>query len=171
MGLGIPIIGAITDIIDRVVPDPKQKAAISLELAKLESAQVTGQLEINKAEALHRSIFVAGWRPFIGWICGVGLAYGVIIQPLISWVAKVIFGYDGEIPAFDSALLIYALGGMLGLGAMRSYDKKNGTDNDILPITSKAKAEVAEVIDAPKKKKFLGIFSNEELPEKTPWEV
>ena len=75
-------------LIDRLWPDPTQAAQAKLELFKLqqsgELAQITGQLEINKAEAQHSSVFVAGWRPFIGWVCGSALAYQYLIRPLVA---------------------------------------------------------------------------------------
>ena len=76
-----------------------------------------GQLEINKMEAAHKSLFVAGWRPAIGWICALGLLYHTIIANIISiWVA---------VPEVDTTLLVPVMMGMLGLGAMRSYEKVN----------------------------------------------
>ena len=85
-----------------------------------------GQLEINKAEASHRSIFVAGWRPFVGWTCGVALAWHFVLAPFI------IFGsaYAGvplpELPQFDMSSLLTVLMGMLGLGGLRSFEKVKG---------------------------------------------
>ena len=81
-----------------------------------------GQLEINKIEAAHKSLFVAGWRPFIGWICGLGLAYNVIISQVLSiWFA---------VPEVDSNLLMPVMTGLLGLGAMRSYEKTKGVSRE-----------------------------------------
>src|SRR5438445_11897369 len=84
---------------------------------------------VNQEEAKSESLFVAGWRPAVGWICGAGLAYAAIVLPLMEFVSKVIFGYTGPFPAIDWALLGQVLIGLLGLGAMRSYDKKNGNGN------------------------------------------
>jgi len=77
------------------------------------------QTKINKAEAQHRSIFVAGWRPFIGWICGVALAYNFILRDLIIFVV----GSDNVPPALQMDHLMTVLMGMLGLGAFRTYEK------------------------------------------------
>jgi roadblock/LC7 domain-containing protein len=77
-----------------------------------------GQLEINKMEAAHKSLFVAGWRPAIGWICAVGLLYNTIIANVLGiWV---------DVPEVDTTLLVPVMMGMLGLGAMRSYERVNG---------------------------------------------
>lgn len=82
-----------------------------MELVKVQS-------EINKMEAQHRSIFVAGWRPFIGWICGLALAYNFIIRDLIAWVSP-----DIMPPAIQMDQLITILLGMLGLGGLRTFEK------------------------------------------------
>jgi len=82
-----------------------------MELVKVQS-------EINKMEAQHRSVFVAGWRPFIGWICGLALAYNFIIRDLIAWVSP-----DAMPPAIQMDQLITILLGMLGLGGLRTFEK------------------------------------------------
>ena len=76
------------------------------------------QSEINKMEAQHRSVFVAGWRPFIGWICGLALAYNFIIRDVIAWVSPQIMP-----PAIQMDQLITILLGMLGLGGLRTFEK------------------------------------------------
>ena len=88
--------------------------------------QHEGQLEINKKEAEHSSLFVAGWRPGIGWICGFALGWNYIIQPIGSWVAF-ISGADLEgMPKLDTGELTTILLGMLGLGGLRTYEKRIG---------------------------------------------
>lgn len=77
------------------------------------------QAEINKMEAQHRTIFVAGWRPFIGWVCGVALAYNFVLRDLIVWY----FGSEGAPPALQMEHLMTVLVGMLGLGGMRTFEK------------------------------------------------
>ena len=76
------------------------------------------QSEINKMEAQHRSVFVAGWRPFIGWICGLALAYNFIIRDVIAWVSP-----DVMPPAIQMDQLITILLGMLGFGGLRTFEK------------------------------------------------
>jgi hypothetical protein len=78
----------------------------------------------NTAEAGHGSVFVAGWRPFVGWVSGVSLAYAAIMDPLLRFTARVVFGYGGEFPGIDTTLTLQILFGMLGLGAFRSWEKK-----------------------------------------------
>jgi hypothetical protein len=115
-------------IIDRMFPDPAQKAAAELELLKLtregELKEALAQLQINLKEAEHASIFVAGWRPWIGWGCGFGLLYHTIFHNILNWIA-VMAGWP-ELPQINSDLLIYVLGAMLGVAGLRTYEKKHG---------------------------------------------
>ena len=83
------------------------------------------QIAVNTEEAKSSSFFVAGWRPFTGWVCGVALAYVSLLEPIARFVAT-LAGYSGAFPAIDTNLTMQVLLGMLGLGALRSTDKKNG---------------------------------------------
>ena len=84
-----------------------------------------GQLEINKAEAQSRNIFVAGWRPFIGWTCGVAMAYNYVIHPIMIFVLAQL-DYLVALPALDLGEMMPVLMGMLGLGGLRSFEKYKG---------------------------------------------
>jgi len=142
MGLGLvdfslgDIGGLITGIREAItgkkLEDPTEMAKIQLQLEQLENALRTGQLEINKAEAQHPSIFVAGARPFLMWGCGFALLYAALFEPLMRFVATVMFHYAGPFPQIDSSLTGQVLLGLLGLGAYRSYDKQKGTDTKTL---------------------------------------
>jgi hypothetical protein len=116
-------------VIDRLWPDPAQAAQAKLELFKLqqsgELAQMTGQLEVNKAEASSASVFVSGARPFIMWICGFGLAMQFILSPLITWGAA-LYGKTLVLPPLDMGTLLTLLFGLLGLSGMRTVEKLNG---------------------------------------------
>jgi hypothetical protein len=122
---------------DKLFPDPvkAQEAKIELfklqqtgDLAKLaaETELVKGQLDINKAEATNEHIFVSGPRPFVIWVGGFSLAYAAIFEPLLRFIAAVGFGYTGVFPAIDTTITLQVLGGLLGLGYLRTVDKKNG---------------------------------------------
>lgn len=117
-------------LLDRWMPDPQKKAEAEMELFKMAQAgdlqKVIGQLQINAEEAKSQSIFVAGWRPFSGWVGGCGLAYAAIVQPALVWLSTV-KGWPIP-PNIDSEILMYVLGGMLGLGTLRTYEKKNGVN-------------------------------------------
>ena len=124
------ILGVGEKIIDRVWPDPTAAAAAKLELFKLQQSgelqQIVGQMEINKAEAGSDRIFVAGWRPFIGWVCGAALAYTYIGYPLLTWVAAVAApGFTPPVLGLDNMLYELLLG-MLGLGGLRTFEKVKG---------------------------------------------
>jgi len=118
-------------VIDRLWPDPTQAAAAKMELLKLQQSgelqQIAGQIEINKVEAANTNIFVAGWRPFVGWVRGLAFAYAAIGEPLARFVATVCYHYAGTYPAIDTTLTMQLLFGLLGLGAFRSFDKVKGT--------------------------------------------
>lgn len=123
-------------VMDKIFPDPAKAHEAKLELLKLqqsgelaklaaETDLIKGQLEINKVEAGSDSIWVAGWRPFAGWVGGAALAYAAILEPLLRFAAQVGFGYIGFFPVLDTTITMQVLFGLLGLGAYRSYDKKN----------------------------------------------
>jgi len=125
--------------IEKIWPDPSKRADELFRLEQLKQqgdlalmkAQVDlllGQIEVNKIEAQSSSLFVAGWRPFAGWIGGVAFAYAAVIEPIARFVAKVVYDYQGNFPDINTELTIQVLLGMLGLGLMRSFDKKQGTD-------------------------------------------
>ena len=115
-------------LIDRLFPDPVQKAAAELELVKLaqdgDLKKILAQLAINAKEAESPSTFVAGWRPYVGWICGTGLLYATIIHNLLEWLAE-IQGWPKP-PAVDADLLLYVLGALLGIGTLRTTEKIRG---------------------------------------------
>ncbi len=115
-------------IIDRLFPDPTKKAEAELELLKMTQAGdlqvILAQLQINAKEAESPSVFVAGWRPFVGWICGGGLFYATIIHNILKWVSVI---REWPLPpAVDTDTLIYVLGAMLGVGGLRTLEKIRG---------------------------------------------
>lgn len=111
-------------IIDRLVPDPAEKQKLIGELIGTLQQSAIAQLEVNKAEAQSSSLFVSGWRPAIGWIFALVLAYVFILAPLTTAVAQ-IWKPEFHLPAPDDHLweLVF---GMLGLGTMRSFEKIKG---------------------------------------------
>ena len=127
-------------LIGRIWPDPNQQAEQLFRLEELKQkgdlaqlnamvVSLQGQLQINAVEAAHKSIFVAGWRPFVGWVGGFSLAYAGILEPLMRFIAN-LAGYTGAFPVIETASTLTILMGMLGMGGMRSFDKKNGTQTD-----------------------------------------
>jgi hypothetical protein len=122
----LPLVG---DILDRFFPD-KEKA----EQAKREiESQLTqhlanidlAQLEVNKEEAKSRNVFIAGWRPFIGWTCGIALCWTYILQPIAQFVLAQT-GHLIDLPGLDMSTMMPVLLGMLGLGGLRTWEKYKG---------------------------------------------
>ena len=97
--------------------DPNAQLEMAGKLAEV-------QAKINEAEASHRSVFVAGWRPFIGWVCGIGLGYAVFLEPLLRFTFTV-KGWEVDFPEINTNVTMQVLLGMLGLAGARSYEKKN----------------------------------------------
>jgi hypothetical protein len=102
--------------------DPAKAAEIEMKLAELEAQAMQAQAQINLEEAKSERLFVSGWRPFIGWVCGSALAYAAIGEPFISWLAR-LYGSTVVFPVVDTTITMQVLIGILGLGAYRSYDK------------------------------------------------
>ncbi len=113
----------------RLLEELHQKGELAELNSRVESFK--GQLEINKVEASHKSIFVAGWRPFVGWVCGFGLLYATMLEPIMRFAA-VMFGYSGEFPEIDTTLTMQVLVGMLGLVAARTREKEKNVHKDSL---------------------------------------
>ena len=115
--------GTVKPILDKWIPDASERLKaeqfISASLVQLD----LGQMEVNKAEAVSTSFFVAGWRPAIGWICGGAYAYTFVIQPFLAFILAATGHPVHELPKIDMGELSFVLIGMLGLGAMRSFDK------------------------------------------------
>ena len=130
MSILTSLVGPVTGLLDKFIEDKDQKNALAHELATMADTHaqqaLLAQLEINKAEAASGSIFKGGWRPFVGWVCGVAFAYHFVLQPLIVFILTV-FGSDiPELPEFDMSTLLTTLGGLLGIGGLRSYEKTKG---------------------------------------------
>ena len=119
------LIKPVARILDKFIPDKDLKEKLEHEI-KLEIQKANiAQIEVNKAEALHRTVFVAGWRPFIGWTCGLALSYHFILQPIIVFTMSV-NGLAYDLPEFDMGSLMTIVLGLLGLGGMRSFEKFKG---------------------------------------------
>jgi hypothetical protein len=123
-----PVLEMGQSILNRLIPDPTAKAAAELELIRMaadgELKQVIAQLEINAKEAMHPSIWVAGWRPYFGWVGGTAFAYVGIIRPLLHWGA-LIKGWPAP-PEIDTEFLWVVVSGLLGIGGLRTFEKKSG---------------------------------------------
>lgn len=120
------VIGALFDGIDKVVTSDEEKAAAKLAITKVMQQPQEWQAIQNRIEAQHRTIFVAGWRPFVGWVCGVALAYHFIGHPLIEWGFVAWVHEVPPPPPIDIGHLISILLAMLGMAGYRTFEKKVG---------------------------------------------
>ena len=120
------LIGPVTSLLDKFVEDKDQKAKLAHEVATMAQRHAQelakGQLEVNKAEAQHRSLFVSGWRPAVGWCCVFGMMGNFMVIPFTNFVLALL-KIDVVVPLIDTATMMPVLFGMLGLGGMRSYEK------------------------------------------------
>jgi len=128
-------------ITGKKILDPAEMAEIDLKLKQLEQASRDGQLSINKIEAAHKSIFVAGWRPFIGWTAGVAIAYVFVVQPIVWWLIKLIIVLGNialtkeemiiiEPVMLDVGQLMSLVIAMLGMAGLRTYEKQKGVSRE-----------------------------------------
>ena len=124
------LIGPVTGLLDKFIEDKDQKAQLAHEIAtmgaKPAQEQVLAQLEINKAEAASGSLFKGGWRPAVGWVCAIAFAYHFILKDLIVFGVAFAGMEMPALPEFDMGTLLTVLGGMLGIGTLRTYEKQKG---------------------------------------------
>ena len=126
------IIGPVLEfggrLLERLFPDPQEKARAELQMLALSQEAdlktILAQIEVNAREAQHASIFVAGWRPAVGWCGAFGLLYASVLYPAFGWLCR-IKGWPAP-PTLDTDVLMYILGGILGLGGYRSLEKIKG---------------------------------------------
>jgi len=116
------LIEPVGDILNKFVTDKDLKTKLSHELEKEIISLNKAQLEVNKVEAKHTNIFVAGWRPFIGWCCGLSLAYHFILEPIIQYIL-IVNGIQYDTPEFDFSQLSTIVMAMLGMSTLRTYEK------------------------------------------------
>jgi hypothetical protein len=116
-------------LIDHFFPDPAQAADAKLKLLQLQQsgdlATMTAQTDINKAEATNSSIFVSGWRPAIGWVCALALAYQYLVKPLVGGILPAFNIVIPPLPGLDDNLWQLMMG-MLGMGGLRTFEKIQG---------------------------------------------
>ena len=124
------LIAPVTGLLDKFIEDKDQKNALAHEISTMAEKHAheaaMQQILVNREEAKHKSIFVAGWRPFIGWTCGVALAYHFVLAPLIIFGIVWYGAAIPELPTFDMDSLMTVLLGLLGLGGLRTYEKQKG---------------------------------------------
>ena len=129
MSVVASLIGPVTGLLDKFIEDKDQKNALAHEISTMSEKHALelakGQMEINKVEAASANIFVSGWRPFIGWTCGLGMFGNFITIPFANF-ALALLDIEITIPLVPLETMMPVLMGMLGLGAMRSFEKTKG---------------------------------------------
>jgi len=122
-------ITSVTALVSKFVPDRdaqvKLEAELKIKFAEIEAAQLAAQADINKIEAQNASIFVSGWRPFIGWCCGVSLLYAYLLNPILTW-AVAVAGSEAKLPKLPTEDLFSLTLAMLGLAGYRTYERVRG---------------------------------------------
>lgn len=124
--------GAVKPILDKFIPDAQQRLEAENLIYTQAHAISLGQIEVNKIEAQSDKLFVAGWRPFIGWVCGASFAYAVIGNDVLNWVLQLASNMGGlghklpDLPEPDVTLTFEILMALLGMGGLRTYEKMKG---------------------------------------------
>ena len=113
------LLDGLTNGIDKLSTSKEEKYELQIKAQQLQTA-------INEIEAGHRTLFIAGWRPFIGWVCGIALAYNYILRDLFNYYIHIQYPNLSEVPALQMEQLMTVLMGMLGLGVMRTFEKVKG---------------------------------------------
>ncbi len=150
--VSIPILGdVIREVgatVRELIPDADKRLEIDLQLAELadkadarESELLQGQIEVNKVEAASSNLFVAGWRPFIGWTSGVTLGYTWILAPLLQWTLS-LFGIVSQLPALSPETIYPIVLAMLGVSASRTVEKMNGVATSMGGVVLKNQTSV-----------------------------
>jgi len=121
------LIGPVSNLLDKFVEDKDQKARLTHELTTMAERHAheiaKSQIEVNKVEAGHKSLFVAGWRPAMGWICGLGFGMNFIIAPIFTFATNIAGYPDITFPQADLEMMMPVLLGMLGIGGLRTVEK------------------------------------------------
>ena len=124
------LINPISTLLDKFIPDATERQKLAHEIATMAEKNMheisMAQIEVNKTEAASNSIFKGGWRPFIGWVCGVAFAYHFVLQPFLIFILTTLGQPVPYLPEFDMASLMTVLGGLLGLGGLRTFEKYKG---------------------------------------------
>ena len=127
------LIAPVTGLLDKFIEDKDKKNAIAFELSTMAEKHAQelakAQIEVNKTEAAHRSLFVSGWRPAVGWTCCLGLASNYLLIPMANF-ALALADSAIEVPVLDISTMMPVLMGMLGLGAMRTAEKVKGVERN-----------------------------------------
>lgn len=113
-----------SNVLDRFFPNKTEQEKQEITMAMM---VIQGQIDTNKVEAANPNMFVAGWRPYVGWVCGTGFAIQFVVAPIAEWGAA-LAGHPVKFPELDMGTLLTLLGGMLGIGGLRTFEKTKGVN-------------------------------------------
>ena len=113
-----------SNVLDRFFPNKTEQEKQEITMAMM---VIQGQIDTNKVEAANPNMFVAGWRPYVGWVCGTGFAIQFVVAPIAEWGAA-LAGHPMKFPQLDMGTLLTLLGGMLGIGGLRTFEKTKGVN-------------------------------------------
>ena len=119
-------IEAVGNMLDQLFTSDKERLDKKAVLARIAQQPALVQSEINKVEAAHKSVFVAGWRPFIGWVCGLALLYNFVLSGIMVWALMLSRADTPPPPVLHIDVLTTILYALLGLGGMRTFEKLQG---------------------------------------------
>ncbi|MBC6497024.1 MAG: hypothetical protein GDA54_01700 [Alphaproteobacteria bacterium GM7ARS4] len=126
IGSVLPIVAPIMrDVLSSLFPDKEKAQEAEHKMMAALLAADKGQVHINQVEARHASLFVAGWRPWLGWVCGMGIFWSFVLQPVALWLNGVM-GWHLPMPPIETGYLVELVMAMLGLGGLRSFEKVKG---------------------------------------------
>jgi len=127
------LIGPVSGLLDKFIEDKDKKNAIAFELSTMAERHAQelakAQIAVNQKEAAHKSLFVAGWRPAVGWVCVLGMASNFMVIPLANFALALVESTI-VVPILDLTQMMPVLMGMLGLGAMRTVEKAKGVQRE-----------------------------------------
>lgn len=131
MAFPFALLGALAEpVIDALFETEDEKASAKVKLMNAAHQMDLSQLQVNMREAVHESIFVAGWRPFVGWTCGAALAYTYLLQPFMIFIGTATGTDLSGLPEIELGMMMPVLMGMLGLGYLRTQEKKEGVNKN-----------------------------------------
>jgi len=127
------LIGPVSSLLDKAIPDKDLREKLAHDIATMAERhtheQIQAQLEINKAEAAHQNMFVAGWRPACGWVCVLGMAGNFLVIPMANMTLELL-DTGVVVPMIDLSTMLPVLMGMLGLGGLRTFEKVKGAQKN-----------------------------------------
>jgi hypothetical protein len=121
----LAVVKVVDSVLDKFVEDKDLKLQLEHELKNSLNQANLAQIDVNKTEAQHHSMFVAGWRPAIGWVAAIGFAYTFVLQPFLQWI-MVMQGVEAQLPEINTEILFELVIAMLGMAGLRSFEKLNG---------------------------------------------